>query len=135
MGAGAVAPAWPADKRRIGIPDLIHSSITKQLSVANFRGGTTKQFEFDINGFSNQEFLPPDNMCTISIIGFTYEASVNETPTCLLVPAQQAKTVFKSISKLSVISLQIIGLCRKWMLSRWSDNLAAANKSETVLSL
>ena len=49
-------------------------------------------------------------MCTISIIGFTYEASVNETPTCLLVPAQQAKTVFKSISKLSVISLQIIGL-------------------------
>ena len=49
----------------------MHSSITKQLSVANFKGGTTKQFEFDIKGFSSHEFLPPANICTISIIGLT----------------------------------------------------------------
>ena len=59
MVEGAVAPAMPADNRSTGIPPRIQASITSQLSVANFMGGTTKQFEFDTNGRSRYLASPP----------------------------------------------------------------------------
>ena len=93
MGAGAVAPAWPALNNKIGIPASIQASMTWQLSVANFIGGTTKQFELDTNGRSRQDCSPPAIKCNISMASGTKEGSVNEVPTCFFVPAQHAYTV------------------------------------------
>ena len=71
MDGGAVAPAWPADSNNTGIPCRMQASITKQLSVANFIGGTTKQLEFEINGLARHLFSPPAIIWTIFIIGST----------------------------------------------------------------
>jgi hypothetical protein len=67
MGAGAVAPACPADRSRIGMPARMQASIVMQLSVANFIGGTTKQFEFDTKGISRHAASPPATMWISSI--------------------------------------------------------------------
>ena len=60
IDAGAVAPAWPAERSKTGIPALMHSSITKQLSVAKRIGGTTKAFELEINGRFLHLSSPPE---------------------------------------------------------------------------
>ena len=59
IGAGAVAPACPAESSRTGIPPRTHASMTWQLSVANFIGGTTKQFELEMNGRLRKPASPP----------------------------------------------------------------------------
>ena len=86
---GAVAPAMPAESSSTGMPPLMQASITSQDSVANFIGGTTKQFELLMNGRSRHLFSPPAIMCSISNAGATIEASENEMPTCLVVPEMQ----------------------------------------------
>ena len=90
IGAGAVAPAWPALRSKIGIPPSIHFSITWQLSVANFIGGTTKQFELETNGRSRHLFSPPAIICNISNASSTKPGSVKEVPTCFCVPVVHA---------------------------------------------
>ena len=54
---GAVAPAIPAESKSTGIPPRIHASITSQASVANFIGGTTKQFELEMKSLLQQEMI------------------------------------------------------------------------------
>ena len=56
---GAVAPAWPADSSRIGMPPSTQASSTPQASSANFIGGTTKQFEFETKGRARKFSSPP----------------------------------------------------------------------------
>ena len=90
MVAGAVAPACPAESSSTGIPPAMHASITTQLSVANFIGGTTKQFEFDTKGRARQASSPPARRCSSSRPPGTEEASVKLVPTCLVVPRQAA---------------------------------------------
>jgi hypothetical protein len=62
IGAGAVAPACPADSSSIGMPRRMQSSIVMQLSSANFIGGTTKQLEFETKGRSSHFSSPPATM-------------------------------------------------------------------------
>ena len=90
MGAGAVAPACPADSSSTGMPARMQCSIVMQLSSANFIGGTTKQLEFDTKGRSRHAFSPPATVWMSSMQGATWAASEKETPTCLVVPARQA---------------------------------------------
>ena len=54
MVLGAVAPAMPADSSSTGMPPRMQASITSQASVANFIGGTTKQFELLRKGRARQ---------------------------------------------------------------------------------
>ena len=95
------------------MPARMQVSIAVQLSSANFIGGTTKQFEFDTNGRARQAASPPANRCSISMPGATCDGSLNDVPTCFVVPAQQAKIVFKSISRLSVMSRATIARWKK----------------------
>ena len=90
MGAGAVAPACPALSRSIGIPARMHFSIVMQLSSANFIGGTTKQLELLTKGRARQACSPPATVCSRSKQPSTWDGSLNEVPTCLVVPDRQA---------------------------------------------
>ena len=54
--AVAVAPAWPADNNKTGMPLRTASSMTWQDSVANLNGVTTKQLLFDTNGRARHFF-------------------------------------------------------------------------------
>jgi hypothetical protein len=90
MGAGAVAPACPADRSRIGMPARMQASIVMQLSVANFIGGTTKQLDSDTKGISRHAASPPATMWIISMPGSTDTGSEKDVPTCFVVPARQA---------------------------------------------
>jgi hypothetical protein len=89
-GAGAVAPAWPADSSSTGIPARTQCSIVMQLSSANFMGGTTKQFEFDTKGRSRHAASPPATVWISSMQPATWSGSEKEVPTCFVVPARQA---------------------------------------------
>ena len=89
-GAGAVAPAMPAERSSTGMPPLMQASMTSQLSVANFIGGTTKQLEFDTKGRARQASSPPATMCRSSRMSGTKAGSKIEVPTCLVVPETQA---------------------------------------------
>ena len=86
MVEGAVAPAIPAESSKTGIPCRIHCSMTSQLSVANFIGGTTKQLELETKGRSRHLSSPPAIICNISMAGATKPGSEKETPICLVVP-------------------------------------------------
>ena len=90
IGAGAVAPACPADRSSTGIPPRMQASIVTQLSSANFIGGTTKQLELEMKGRSRHFASPPASRWIISKHGATCEGSENEVPTCFVVPEQQA---------------------------------------------
>ena len=61
------APAWPAANSRTGIPPLMHTSMTRQASSANRRGGTTKQQERLANGRSRHCASPPAISCNSRI--------------------------------------------------------------------
>ena len=63
--------AWPAESSNTGMPYLMHSSMTSQDSVANFIGGTTKQFELLMNGRSRHLSSPPAIIWSISNAGAT----------------------------------------------------------------
>jgi hypothetical protein len=86
MGAGAVAPACPADNSRIGMPARMQASIVRQLSVANFIGGTTKQFDIGDEGRARQAASPPATMWIISISLRNADGSEKDVPTCFVVP-------------------------------------------------
>jgi hypothetical protein len=49
----------PADKSKIGMPPRMQVSIDSQLSVANFIGGTTKQFDIETKGRARYLASPP----------------------------------------------------------------------------
>ena len=72
------------------MPSRTQCSIVRQLSVANFIGGTTKQFEFDTNGRARQACSDPATMCSSSKHSATQEGSEKAVPTCLTVPAIEA---------------------------------------------
>ncbi len=88
--AGAVAPAWPAESSSTGMPPRMQCSIVVQASVANFIGGTTKQFEFETKGRARHAASPPASMCSISKLGATCAGSEKLVPTCFDVPRTQA---------------------------------------------
>ena len=71
MAAGAVAPAWPADSSRTGMPAFTASSITWQDSVAKRSGGTTKQLLFETNGRARHLSSPPAMSWSIDTAGAT----------------------------------------------------------------
>ena len=90
IGAGAVAPAWPADNKSTGIPPRMHASMTWQASVANFIGGTTKQFVFEMKGRAPPVVLAArQRMDQIEHPGMC-DGSTNEVPMCFVVPRTQA---------------------------------------------
>ncbi len=53
------------------MPARITRSITRQLSVANFIGGTTKQLELETKGRARQVSSPPAIRCSISMASGT----------------------------------------------------------------
>ncbi len=89
-GAGAVAPACPAERSRTGIPARTQCSIVMQLSSANFIGGTTKQFEFDTKGRARHASSPPATKWMRSMHPAKWAGSENDVPTCFVVPDRQA---------------------------------------------
>jgi hypothetical protein len=118
MGAGAVAPACPADRSRIGMPARMQASIVRQLSVANFIGGTTKQLDSDTKGISRHAASPPATMWISSIPGGTTAAgSEKDVPTCFVVPAAGVERVEVHLHEVG-ISRQTIVRWKKWMFSR-----------------
>ena len=68
----------------------ITASMVSQASGANFIGGTTKQTEAEANGRARQRSAPPAIRCSISIPSATTPGSEKDSPTCLVVPEQQA---------------------------------------------
>ena len=87
IGAGAVAPACPADSSNTGIPARIQASIARQLSSANFIGGTTKQLELLTKGCARHAASDPATMCSSSMQPGTDSGSAKDVPICLVVPA------------------------------------------------
>jgi hypothetical protein len=85
-----VAPAWPAESSSIGMPPRMQASMVRQLSVANFIGGTTKQLEFETKGRARQAASEPAIRWRSSKQPWTWAGSEKLVPTCLVVPAQQA---------------------------------------------
>ena len=59
---------FTADNSNTGMPARIADSMASQLSVANFIGGTTKQFELEINGLARNLSSPPAIMYISSAI-------------------------------------------------------------------
>ncbi len=68
----------------------MQASITWQLSVANFIGGTTKQLEFEMKGRARHSSSPPASMWIISKTAGMCAGSVKLVPICLVVPRTQA---------------------------------------------
>jgi hypothetical protein len=69
-----------------GIPARMQVSMVRQLSSANFIGGTTKQFELLTKCRARQAASPPATRCNSSMQPATWAGSENEVPTCLVVP-------------------------------------------------
>ena len=65
------------------------ASITSHDSVANRRGGTTKQFEFETNGRARQAASEPATRYSRSSPRRARSTEVNEVPTCFVVPCTQ----------------------------------------------
>ena len=84
-----MAPAWPADRSRIGIPPRMSASITSHDSVANLSGGTTKQLVLETKGRARQAASEPATRCSISSPRRARSTEVNEVPMCLVVPWMQ----------------------------------------------
>ena len=83
--AGAVAPAWPAESNSTGMPPRTATSRHLHASVANFMGGTTKQFDWLTNGRSRHCCSPPAIRCSISSEASTCSGCTQLLPTCLVV--------------------------------------------------
>jgi hypothetical protein len=61
------------------------TSMQRQASVANFMGGTTKQFDWLTNGRSRHCCSPPAIACSISSDAVTCSGCTQLLPTCLVV--------------------------------------------------
>jgi hypothetical protein len=69
------------------MPARMQASIVRQLSVANFIGGTTKQLDSDTKGISRHAASPPATMWISLHAGSTAAGSEKDVPTCFVVPA------------------------------------------------
>ena len=72
------------------MPPAITVSITRQDSVANFNGGTTKQLEFETNGRARHAASDPATIWSMSSPICARSGEVKEVPTCLVVPETEA---------------------------------------------
>ncbi|NCZ90101.1 MAG: hypothetical protein EBY93_04110 [Actinobacteria bacterium] len=86
IAAGAVAPAWPAERSSTGMPASTATSRHLHASLANLSGGTTKQFDCDTKGRARHLSSPPAISCNIFSDSMRWSGCTHDVPTCLVVP-------------------------------------------------
>ena len=72
------------------MPARTPASRQRQASSANFKGGTTKQFDMLTKGRARHLSSPPAIVCSMATASSTCSGSTKLVPTCLLVPLTQA---------------------------------------------
>ena len=88
--AGLVAPAWPADSSRIGMPRSTPASRQRLASSPKRKGGTTWQQDIETNGRAAKPPSAPAIMSNMSTLRCTACGVVKLVPRCLAVPASEA---------------------------------------------